>query len=409
MGKKVPPKAGKLAFKGPTSIELTSQRRSPQFRFATQSKDPEHDTASSSPSSRRSSQAVKDCEEDRLACPVGERLPHLPPSEQDLEKCEVSNYEDSDVNSKGGQESQGSLNLGAERRWAYKNVLGIGFSVMFILTAFFSLQNLQSSINSDGGLGLITLTVLYFFFVSFGFLAPSALNILGTKYSLVTGFSFFVFYSFANFYPSWYTLVPASVIAGIGSALMWSAANTHLVEVAVLVSSKLDVDKSHLIGTYTGIFFCFVQVAQIPGNLVSSLILFPYNGLNQTANSSNTDSCQRSTEAVGGEFDVLYLYILCAVLSLFGIVGILLALLLVNHLGTESVFLSSSRRFEVFFKQPLISLLRVMKNHKMLLIAPVSVFNGLELSFVFGSFTVSFHTPFPLWEQFLKIVQYMPK
>lgn len=374
MGKKIPPRK--------VSVVVTSRHPSKglinpilydpnsiqpfQERFEVASEVPGRDRSSS----LHFSQALQECYE----------LPHLPPSEEELEKEKADHFAEEDPVSSSHR---------ADRRWAYKNVLGISFSFFSVFAAFVSLQNLQSSINSDGGLGLTTLAVLYFFFVSSGFVSPSALKILGTKYSLLAGFFCFLVYIFANFYPSWYTLVPASVVAGVGSALVWAAANTHIVEVAVLVAPKLEVDKNHLIGIYTGIFFCFVQMSQIPGNLASSLILFPYSGLNRTVNSSITGSCQHSTDAGGGEFEVQYLYILCAILSLFGFVGILFAALTVNHFRTDKAFLSSTRRFELFFKLPLIELLKVMKNYKMLLIAPISIFNGLELSFAFGTLTVS--------------------
>lgn len=321
------------------------------------------------------SQALHELKDEDQVC---YKLPHLPPSEEELEKGEEDHDQDGLSSSHG-----------ADRRWAYKNVFGVCLSALFVFAAFFSLQNLQSSINSDGGLGLTNLAILYLFFVSSGFISPSVLKILGTKYSLLAGFSCFLVYTFANFFPSWYTLVPASVGAGVGSALVWAAANTHIVNVAVLIAPKLGVEKNHLISIYTGLFFCFVQTSQIPGNLASSLILFPYSDSNSTVNSSTTGSCQHSTDASGGEFELQYWYILCAILSLFGFMGILFAALMVDNLGTDKAFMSSKRRFEVFFKAPLIELLRVMKNYKMLLIAPVSVFNGLELSFAFGTLTVS--------------------
>jgi hypothetical protein len=263
----------------------------------------------------------------------------------------------------------------ANRRWAYKNVFGVGISVMFIMMAFSPQSNYVGSLQFQ----LITLGVLaalYLFFVLFGFFPPFFLRILRTKYSLIGSFYCFLLYSFANFDTftrNLYILIPASIVAEIGYALMWVAANTHLVKVAVLVSPKLNVIQSHLIGTYTGIFFCFVQVARIPRIIVSSLILFPYDG---TISNGTIDAV--------GIRNAEY-----AVLSLFCIIGILFALLMTNHLRTDTPFLSSSRKCKLFCKVPLISLLEVMRNKKMLLIAPLSIFTGLELSFTFGTLTVS--------------------
>ena len=274
---------------------------------------------------------------------------------------------------------------GTEKRWAYKNVLGCGLSFLFIFTAFLGLQSLQSSINFEGSLGTASLVVLYVFFVLVGFVSPSILRILGTKYSLVAGFICHIFYTLANFYPSWYTLIPSSVAVGAASPLIWAAVNSHLVEVALLVAPRLKVDQNHLISTYTGIFFCFVQVGHIPGNLASSLILFPYG--NSTLDDSQT------CDATGGrDFELKFLYILCSVYTLSVVIGIVFAVLLISHLKpTISAFLSSNQKFKEFFKEPFLELLRVLKDIKMVLIAPISIFNGLEQAFAFGTFTVSAH------------------
>ena len=271
---------------------------------------------------------------------------------------------------------------GLGRRWAYKNVFGVGLSFLFLFTAFMGLQNLQSSINSSGGIGLTNLVILYVFFVLFGFFSPGVLKILGTKYSMLVGLICFLLYTFANFYPSWYLLVPASVLTGMASALLWSAASSHIVEVAVIVSPKLSKDKDHLISLFTGIFFCCFQISQIPGNLASSLVLFPYGGLN----TSNLSGCMHSATSQD-DFNHKYLYVLYSVYSVSVFVGILCCVVMVNQLHENIGFFSSEHKFEVFFKAPLVDLLRIMKESKMMLLIPAAVFTGLQQAFAFGTFT----------------------
>ena len=48
-----------------------------------------------------------------------------------------------------------------EKRKITKNVFIISFGFLFLFTAFQSLQNLQSSLNKDEGLGLTSLSVIY--------------------------------------------------------------------------------------------------------------------------------------------------------------------------------------------------------------------------------------------------------
>lgn len=308
------------------------------------------------------------CEEGQLQHPTT-KLPHLP-LEEDPNPQEES------------FESPPEPSPGFGRSWAYKNILGVSLSFLFVFTSFQGLQNLQSSINSSGGLGLANLAILYVFFTLFGFFSPGVLEILGTKYSMLVGLTSFLLYTFANFYPSWYLFVPASVLTGMGSALLWSASSSHIVEVAVIIAPKLSKDKDHLISLFTGIFFCFFQLSQIPGNLASSLILFPYGGLN----ASNISGCTHST-ASQEDFDQKYLYVLFSVYSVSVFVGILCCAVMVSPLHKNVPFFSSKRKFEVFFKAPLVDLLKIMKECKMLLLTPAAIFTGLQQAFAFGTFT----------------------
>jgi MFS family permease len=283
------------------------------------------------------------------------------------------------------------------KRWAYKNVYGLSLAFVVLFTAFIGLQNLQSSINSAGGLGLVTLSLLYAMFIAAGFITPAFLKLFGTKYSLLFGFICHLIYTLTNYYPSWYTLVPASILIGFASGPLWAAASTHLAEVAVMVAPSLGKKQDYLISKFTGVFFFFFQFSQVPGNLASSLILFPYtNGVvaidsDVNLNTSSNDSFEESEEAcdilTSQSFDVKYLYILVSVYVGFIVTSIVLLLVFVDRLPTNNNFFSAEKKLELYLKKPLIELLKVLKDVKMLLIAPMVVYNGMELAFAFGTFT----------------------
>ncbi len=71
--------------------------------------------------------------------------------------------------------------------WLYRNLVGVGLSFLLVFSAFLGIQNLQSSINAQGGLGLAALSILYLFFTLAGFVTPGIIKLLGTKYSLLGG------------------------------------------------------------------------------------------------------------------------------------------------------------------------------------------------------------------------------
>lgn len=102
-----------------------------------------------------------------------------------------------------------------EKRKITKNVFIISFGFLFLFTAFQSLQNLQSSLNKDEGLGLVSLSVIYgALILSCILVPPFVIGRLGCKWTLVMSMIGYVLYTVSNYYARWGTLIPASIIIG---------------------------------------------------------------------------------------------------------------------------------------------------------------------------------------------------
>ena len=290
------------------------------------------------------------------------------------------------------------------RRWGYRNVFGLSIAFVTVFCAFNGLQNLQSSINAEGGLGLVSLSVVYAVFFLSGFVTPGIVRTLGTKYTLLFGFVCHLIYSLTNYHPTWYTLIPSSFAIGFASAPIWVAATTHITEVAVAIAPALRKNQDQLISMFIGIFYFFYQLSQIPGNLASSLILFPYDQQVDQLNSSDFSTVSSAAETAylnetapssddicdvleSTSIDPNLYNILVSLYVVFVVTGIIILLLTVDQLQTDSPFFSTERKFELFLKKPLLELLKVLKDVRMIMIAPMAVFSGMELSFAVGSFT----------------------
>ena len=118
-------------------------------------------------------------------------------------------------------------------------------------------------------------------FILSGFITPGFLKLFGTKYSLLFDCILcHLIYNLSNYYPSWYTLVPASILIEFAAGPIWAAAISHVAQVAVTAAQSLGKKQDYLISKFTGIFFFFFQFSQVPGNIASSLILFPYGNDN---------------------------------------------------------------------------------------------------------------------------------
>ncbi|KAE8286552.1 Protein unc-93-like protein A [Larimichthys crocea] len=155
----------------------------------------------------------------------------------------------------------------------FKNVLVVSIGFLSLFTAYGGLQSLQSSLNAEEGMGVASLSVIYAsIIISSMFLPPIMIKNLGCKWTIVAGMACYVSYSFGNLYPGWYTLMPTSVILGLGGSPLWSAKCTYLTIAGNSQAAKDGKKGSDVINQYFGIFFFIFQSSAVWGNLMSSLI-----------------------------------------------------------------------------------------------------------------------------------------
>lgn len=154
-----------------------------------------------------------------------------------------------------------------------KNVLVISFGFLLLFTAYGGLQNLQSSLHSEEGLGVASLSVLYAALIlSSMFLPPILIKKVGCKWTIAGSMCCYIAFFLGNFHASWYTLIPTSVILGVGGAPLWSAKCTYLTIAGNSHAKKAGKNGKDIINQYFGIFFLIFQSSGIWGNLISSLI-----------------------------------------------------------------------------------------------------------------------------------------
>lgn len=101
------------------------------------------------------------------------------------------------------------------KRIILKNLFIIGFGWVFLFTAYSSIANLQSSLNSDDGLGTVSLSTIYVSLIlSCIFLPTILIKKLGVKWTIFFSQLAYVLYIGANIFPRYYTLVPGAIILG---------------------------------------------------------------------------------------------------------------------------------------------------------------------------------------------------
>ncbi|CAK6446454.1 unnamed protein product [Pipistrellus nathusii] len=154
-----------------------------------------------------------------------------------------------------------------------RNVLVVSLGFLLLFTAYSGLQNLQSSLYSHEGLGVTVLSTLYgAMMLSSMLLPPLLIRALGCKWTIVLAMGCYVAFSLGNFYASWYTLIPTSILLGLGAAPLWSAGSTYLTVAGNAHAESTGQAGRNVVNQYFGIFYLMFQFSGVWGNLISSLV-----------------------------------------------------------------------------------------------------------------------------------------
>ncbi|XP_045498485.1 UNC93-like protein [Colias croceus] len=170
----------------------------------------------------------------------------------------------------------------SETRRIVKNVVVISLAFMVQFTAYSGAANLQSSINAEAGLGTASLAAVYAGLIfSNIFLPVVVIKWLGTKWAMSLSFVAYMPYIAAQLWPSFYTLIPAGLIVGLGGGPLWCSKCTYLSVVSEAHSKISNISAEALLTRFLGLFFMIFQLNQVWGNLISSVVLS--SGDNQAA------------------------------------------------------------------------------------------------------------------------------
>lgn len=119
-----------------------------------------------------------------------------------------------------------------ESRRIIKNLFILGFAFTLLFSAFMATANLQSSINSEGSLGVYSLATIYVSTIAASlFLPPLVMYKLKTKTTLALSIVGYMCFISSQFYPSFATLIPAATFLGICTAHIWAAKSAYIAKV----------------------------------------------------------------------------------------------------------------------------------------------------------------------------------
>ncbi|XP_070782346.1 protein unc-93 homolog A [Enoplosus armatus] len=280
----------------------------------------------------------------------------------------------------------------------FKNVLVVSVGFLCLFTAYGGLQSLQSSLNAEQGMGVASLSVIYASIITSSmFLPPIMIKNLGCKWTIVVGMACYVSYSFGNLHPGWYTLIPTSVILGLGGSPLWSAKCTYLTLSGNAQAAREGKKGADVINQYFGIFFFIFQSSAVWGNLMSSLIFGQdTNVANITAEqlqscgaadcglsiSANATTDTRPSQELVWKLVGCYIGV--------GVLAILIVAVFLDNIDREQA--SQFRGSREPFCHTFLATFRLLKDWRLVTLIPLTMYSGFEQSFLSGEYTKNYMT-----------------
>ena len=138
----------------------------------------------------------------------------------------------------------------------YKNLAVVTIAFLLLFAAYSSLENLQSSLNVAEGLGTTGLTVVYLSkLVSSLFLPPLLFSKLGLKWTIVISAFGYIAYIGASFRATWATIIPTSVLLGVGASNLWTGQMAFVSELSEQYSNTNNKEFSDVLSKFFSIFY----------------------------------------------------------------------------------------------------------------------------------------------------------
>ncbi|XP_076804839.1 protein unc-93 homolog A-like isoform X2 [Clavelina lepadiformis] len=151
-----------------------------------------------------------------------------------------------------------------------RNLLIASIAVFCNMTSWRSLEVLQSSLNHEVGTVAVASIYVTAMLSSFVFPAYFIKKITPRKCLIICPVGYAV-YTAANFYPVVYTLVPATVLAGICSSIQWPAVLVYISKLCDIKSSCTK-NENNVNAKYFGIFYCIVNFSLLVGTIFLTVL-----------------------------------------------------------------------------------------------------------------------------------------
>ena len=282
-----------------------------------------------------------------------------------------------------------------DRREYYKNIYALSLVFFLVIGAHEGLVGVQTTINIRKG--LVFLAIENAFLVCAVVIAPAVIWLLGVRNTMLFACTLQVGLVASNYLREFYTLIPGAVVGGFSNGILWVSASLYKSITATTAATIVGAKPTVVIGKFDGVFYFFVSVSLLIGNLISSILFFTKNEDNcdvEEENSTisltitNNDSflvC--SCNYVSGIEEITRI-VLVSIYMAGDVLAIVLLLLTVKNIPRVVTDANMLRvKMIHYLKNSIVSIIRVQFNTKALFLIPVFLLEGLQKGYYLGTFT----------------------
>ncbi|XP_040584236.1 protein unc-93 homolog A isoform X2 [Mesocricetus auratus] len=249
-------------------------------------------------------------------------------------------------------------------------------------------------------MGVATLSTIYCtMMLSSMFLPPILIKRFGCKWTMAGAMCCYMTFSLANFYATWYTLIPTSVLLGLGAGPLWSAQCTYITIMGNLQAQKKGKIPRDVVTQYFGIFFLIFQSSGVWGNLISSLVF---------SQASNKDTIPEDQLMLCGAKDCgsvgteasnsthrpsqQLVYILLGIFNGSSVLAILLVSVFLESVESKLVNDGDARSRPPPIWSVVLSTFTLFKDKRLCFLILLPLYSGFHQGFLYGEYTKSYVT-----------------
>jgi len=155
----------------------------------------------------------------------------------------------------------------------YKNVIIVGLALLLSYSSTSPTVSLVTSI-AGRSLGNITFCLNYIFACLFTFVSIFVLdNETSKRKVIIIGLLCLVGFTLCNWYVSYYTLIPGTLLFGVGVSATWIASLMYTSKIAVNYAKSHNLNAKGVAGFFTGIIVALASVGHLLGSATTAGVL----------------------------------------------------------------------------------------------------------------------------------------